>query len=267
MLHLIDLTYFDSKHLTQLSLPWQLSWRSCFQLFHSSLNSLKSDEADVASEKAEGMQAESYIQAASSERHDNPNDTCQFNVCFQIRGWHFWGLPVFKGSSDELPFQTGRPQQFKATKGLSGSEWWPRFIEAREETFQRITVNRGKHPQTEISIIFSANLTMIFHTFKSIFRLLRMNTSRILTELVFQLILFSNQDTREAWSCCTKRWPPVSMPKRPGGSGIRGGREGTGSSWEGWTTHSRRSWDSKDYKKYQKVHENQSINLQGLSKL
>lgn len=71
---------------------------------------------------------------------------------------------------------------------------------------------------------------------ESIFGLLKTNTSRILTELVFQLILFSNQDTREAWSCCTKRWPPVSMPKRPGGSGIRGGREGTGNSWEGWMT-------------------------------
>ena len=63
-----------------------------------------------------------------------------------------------------------------------------------------------------------------------------------------------HQDTREAWSCCTNRWPPVSMPKRPGGSGIRGGREGTGSSWESWMTHSR-SWDSKGL---QKMHENQS---------
>ena len=30
-----------------------------------------------------------------------------FNVCFQIRGWYFWGLPVFQGSSDETFWGVG----------------------------------------------------------------------------------------------------------------------------------------------------------------
>lgn len=59
---------------------------------------------------------------------------------------------VSKNNSVDVIRWASMPQCRNA--GLSGSEWWPRFIEANSklQTFQRVTGNRGKHPQTEISI-------------------------------------------------------------------------------------------------------------------
>ena len=74
---------------------------------------------------------------------------------------------------------------------------------------------------------------MIFHTFKSILRTLRLNTSRILTELAFQC--FSNDFAFQPRHHGGLKLSYQTVAARQH-AGIRGGREGTCSSWEGWTT-------------------------------
>ncbi len=115
-----------------------------------------------------------------------------------------------------------------------------------EEAFQRVAVNRGKHPQTEISMIYlEINSTWwfnMFHSFKSIFRIFRMNNSRIFTKTPGRLEVVVPIGGRP--SACR------SAPAAPGSAAAGKARAAPGKA--GWLTvgHEIR----KDYKK---MHENE----------